>query len=121
MRSDKIWYLLRESIPAELAGDLLGSIVNDIRDPLADRTPRATPPHLVPAISQTVETKDIDARTEVGEVHSTKLSANLFTILMGSHARSQEANTVLEPSAVRIKRMQDQTTIFTVIHRTPLY
>jgi hypothetical protein len=106
MLKEKTWYVLKDSIPASRVDQLLGSIVQDFRDPTAGYLPTtAQPRQLVPAIADLVETRDLEARVEVEKIRSSALSAQLFEVLTGGHSRSREANLVLESSSIHTRKL----------------
>lgn len=125
MATPKTWYILKESIPIDHESRLLGAIVQDFRDPLADYVPRGataaaasnsddtlTPSNLVPAIARSVDTVETEARTEVEAVRSTSLSSQLFDLLTGSVGRSREDTHVLEASRVQTRKLENHTKLF---------
>jgi hypothetical protein len=113
MIKDRTWYVLKDSIPASSVDQLLGSLVQDFRDPTAGFLPsNAKPRELVPGIANLVETHDLDARVEVNKVRSTALSTQLFEILTGSHIRSREASLVLESLSIHTRRLVNHAQLF---------
>lgn len=113
MVREKTWYVLKDSIPASRVDQLLGSIVQDFRDPTAGYLPAtAQLRQLVPAITDLVKTRNLEARVEIEKIRSSALSAQLFEVLTGGHSRSREANLVLESSSNHTPKLVNHAKAF---------